>query len=448
MHKFRSFIYLGAIAVCLVVCLTNPSWIAFLSLFILLSALGITPRYQTGAECVTFDDLATATEALQNKVIQRAFNNNMWLNAVPRGTYPKGTGVTQTTFTMNHSEPDDTDALGDEITLDGSGNPVSGDDDAKCPNDYPEVGVGYFRRTYGPRRLKWRGPIICKDELTYRHNVIQFLNGYETMLIRNAQRRIEFASRANYIKLVGAFSDGVFYEGPDAIDDVVVPTSDLTQGQLDIAANYLIDIGAAEPDSTGFIMLGESGPLFTLEISDMASGRILKNNDDRRQDARWAMANELWKRIGASRIIGNFRHVPTTMPIRGVNVGGVITPVRTFRTASEMNAAGRRFTAAYDAANYEAAIVIIPQVMTFEMVMPENYKYSHHQSYMGELSFIEGGERIQAGCFDPEHLLAAFFGRLDYAAAPVDPALGCVIWYKRPALDVAASDIYSYPGAQ
>ena len=398
------------------------------------------------AECVTFDDLATATEALQNRVIQRAFNNNMWLNAVPRGTYPKGTGVTQTTFTMNHSEPDDTDALGDEITLDNNGNPVSGDADEKCPNDYPEVPVGFFRRTYGPRRLKWRGPIICKDELTYRHNVIQFLNGYETMLIRNAQRRIEFASRANYIKLVGAFSDGVFYEGPDAIDDVVAPVSDITQGQLDIAANYLIDIGASEPDSSGFIMLGESGPLFTLEISDMASARILKNNQDRRDDARWAFPNELWKRIGASRIIGNFRHVVTTMPPRAAGAG--MDPVKTFRTASEMNEGGRRFTPAYEAAPYECAIVIIPQVMTFEMVTPENYKYSHTQSYMGELSWIEGGERIQAGCYDPEHLLGAFFGRLDYAPAPVDPALGVVIWYKRPPLDVAASDIYAYPGAE
>ena len=392
------------------------------------------------AECVTFDDLATATEALQKKVIQRAFNNNMWLNAVPRGTYPKGTGVTQTTFTMNHSEPDDTDSLGDEITLDPSGNPVSGDDDAKCPNDYPEVPVGYFRRTYGPRRLKWRGPIICKDELTYRHNVLQFLNGYETMLIRNAQRRIEFASRANYVKLVGAFSDGVFYEGPDAIDDVVAPTSDLTQTQLDVAANYLIDIGAADPDTNGFIMLGDEGPLFTLEISSMASGRILKNSSERRQDARWAFPNELWKRIGASRIIGNFRHVPTTMPLRAAGAG--MDPVRTFRTNAEMNAAGRRFTPEYEAAPYEAAIVIIPQVMTFEMVMPEEYKYSHHQSYMGELSFIEGGERIQAGCYDPEHLLAAFFGRLDYAPAPIDPALGCVIWYKRPPLDVGVAELY------
>jgi len=114
------------------------------------------------AACVTFDDLATATEALQNKVIQRAFLNNMWLNAVPRGTYPKGTGVTQTTFTMQHSEPDDTDALGDEISLDGNGRPVSGDADEACPNTYEAVDVGYFRRTYSPRRLKWHGPIICK----------------------------------------------------------------------------------------------------------------------------------------------------------------------------------------------------------------------------------------------------------------------------------------------
>jgi hypothetical protein len=406
------------------------------------------PQTALGAACVTFDDLATATEALQDKVIQRAFLNNMWLNAVPRGTYPKGTGVTQTTFTMQHSEPDDTDALGDEISLDGNGRPVSGDDDAACPNSYEAVDVGYFRRTYSPRRLKWHGPIICKDELTYRHNVIQFLNGYETMLVRNAQRRIEFASRENYIKMVGQFSDGVFYEGPDAIDDVVPPTSDITQGQLDIMANYLIDIGATEPDSNGFIMIGGAGPLFTLEISMMASQRILKNNAERRQDARWAMPTELWRRIGATTIIGNFRHVPTAMPKRAVNVGNHLVPVRTFRNASEMNAAGRRFTAAYEAAPYEFAPAIIPQVMTFEMVTPENYKYKDSMSYMGELSWIEGGERIQAGCYDPEHLLGAFFGRLDYAPAPLDPATGAGIWYKRPPQDVAASDIYAYPGSE
>jgi hypothetical protein len=113
-----------------------------------------------------------------------------------------------------------------------------------------------------------------------------------------------------------------------------------------------------------------------------------------------------------------------------------------------MNAAGRRFTAAYEAAPYEFATAIIPQVMTFEMVTPEDYKYSGHMSYMGDLSWIEGGERIQAGCYDPEHNLGAFFGRLDYAPAPVDPALGAGIWYKRPPLDVAGSDVYSYPGSE
>ena len=402
------------------------------------------------AACVTFDDLATATESLQKKVINRAFINSLWLNAIPRGTYPKGTGVTQTTFTFNNAEPDDTNSLGDSISLDGGGTPVSAN--AACPNTYPEVPMDYFRRTYSPRRLKWHGPIICKDELTYRHNVIEFLNGYETRLIRNAQRRIEFASRQNYLGMIGVFSDGVYFPGPMDLSSgnlvltgVTVPTSDLTQGQLDLMADRIIQFGAPEPDSDGFIMLGGAGYLFTLEVNSMASQRVLKNNTERRQDARWAMANELWRRIGATTIIANWRHAVSHMCPRFVVSGGVLTQVRTFKNADEMDATGDRFTAAYRAAPYEMATAVIPQVMTFEMVMPEDYKYSHHQSYMGELEWIEGGERIVAGCYDPEHLLGSFFGRLDYAPAPVDPAIGAAIVYKRPAVDVGTADIYSYP---
>src|ERR1043166_1982811 len=399
--------------------------------------------------CITFTDLKTATESLSKRIVSRAFLSNIWLNAVPRGTYPKGTGTTQTTFTFNNSEPDDTDALGDEISLNVGGQPVSGSPALTCPNDYPEVPVGFSERTYSPRRLNWRGQLIGQDQLTYQHNVIQFLNGYETRLMRNAQRRIEFASRQNYISMIGIMSDGVFYEGPDALSSVVLPTSDITQGQLDIGADYLLSHGASEPDSDGFIMMGGAGVLFTLEIKALASQRILKSNDDRSQAACWAMANELWRRIGATTVIGNWRHVPTHMAPRFNDVGGVPTQVRTFRSADEMNAAGDRTTAEYKAAEYELAIAIIPYVMTFEQVVPEGYKFGESRNYLGELNWYEGGYRVQSsGCYDPENLIGGFFGRLEYAARPDDPSLGIGFLYKRPPNDVAASDIYSYPGAE
>lgn len=416
----------------------------------LLDKSDITGYLVFGA-CISFTDLKTATESLSKKITNLAFVSSLWNNAIPRDVYPKNTGVEQTTFTMNNSEPDDLDNW-EAVTLDGNGQPES--DGQNCPNNYDTVDVSYFSRTYGPERLRWRGPVICKDQLTYQHNVVQFLNGYEKRLVRNSQRKLEFYSRQRFLKYAGVWSDGVFTPGPvfntstGVLTGVTPPTSDITQGQLDLLADGLIQYGATEPDSDGYIMLGGAGMLFTLEINSMASQRVLKNNTERRQDARWAMANELWRKIGATTVIGNFRHAPTHMAPRFTAPGGVLTQVRTFKNATEMTSNGDRFTAAYRAAPYEMAIAVVKSAYTIEVVSPEVYKFQQARNYMGELEWIEGGERILQGCYDPQHKFGTHFGEFELAARPDDPNTAMVVIYKRPAKDVAASDIYAYPGSE
>jgi hypothetical protein len=401
--------------------------------------------------CISFTNLRTATESLDQKIFKKASLNNLWFNAINRGTYPKGTGVVQTTFTMVESEPPDLDSW-ELITLDANGQPgssVSGPL-VNCPTDYVNTNVGYYPRTYGPKRLKIRGPVICRDQLTYQHNVVDFLNGYFQKLVKNAQRRLEFVWRADYLNFADIWVSGTKYSGPNAIATIPPSaiTSDITQGQLDLLAQDLITSGATEPDSDGYIMLGGAGYLFTLEINAMASQRILKNNRDRREDARYAMANELWRRIGATTVIGNFRHACTFMAPRFNVVNGVLTQVQTFLDASNVTSNGVSFTPQYLAAPYEAAIPIVKSAFEAEIVTPENWRYETTRNYMGEWQWIEGGERIQPGCFDPEHNMGQHYARFEYAPKPLEPYHAKAIIYARPPVDVASSDLYAYAYAE
>mgnify|MGYP001213878896 CR=1 FL=1 len=52
-----------------------------------------------------FDAFAIATESLDQEVYRNASYRSVWLNAVPRGQFKTGTGTTQTTFTIENSEP-------------------------------------------------------------------------------------------------------------------------------------------------------------------------------------------------------------------------------------------------------------------------------------------------------------------------------------------------------
>ena len=392
--------------------------------------------------CVSFTNLATATESLDQRIFKQASLSNLWFNAIDRGTYPKETGVVQTTFTMLNSEPPDLDTNWQTITLDGNNQPSSGG--ANCPNTYEAVPVGFYERTYSPKRLKIMGPVICRDQLTYQHDVADFLNGYERQLVKHSQRRLEFSWRYDYMYFADWLVDGNFYRGPNAQAVVPAPASDITQGGLDLLAQDLITCGATEPDSDGYIMMGGAGLLWTLEINAMASQRILKNNHDRRQDARYAMANELWRKIGATTVIANYRHACTFMSPRFTMVNGVMTQVQTFLNASQQGNNGVQFTPAYLAAPYEAAIVIHKNAFKAEIVTPANWKYQTTRNYMGEWQWIEGGERIQAGCFDPEHNMAAHFARFEYAPKPLQPYTAKVYVYSRPPSDMLASDLYAY----
>ena len=150
---------------------------------------------------------------------------------------------------------------------------------------------------------------------------------------------------ANTISALSGMTAGVSLTG-------LPPTGvigDINQYVLDNIALELMYNGATNPDSNGFISLGNDGPIFSLYISPDASSRIIQEdtNTGLRTDLRYNDRNDpsdLLKRIGANRVIKNWRHVPDLFPARygfGLTLTSVVltsgSAVATIATGTSTN---------------------------------------------------------------------------------------------------------------
>ena len=91
-----------------------------------------------------FDAFALATENLSDEVYRNASYRSIWLNAIPRGTFETGAGVTKTTFSIENSEIAETnDAEGwSAITAGGVGGGSGGGAGGSCASTFSDVEVG------------------------------------------------------------------------------------------------------------------------------------------------------------------------------------------------------------------------------------------------------------------------------------------------------------------
>jgi hypothetical protein len=408
--------------------------------------------------CDTLQAFAVATENLGMDMIRVPADPDIFNGAIPKGTYDRNKGVVKTTYTMQHSEPNADSQPFTVLGLDQNGQvtPI-------CNPTFVEADVDFIARTYSPKILYIKGPEICRESLDFDHNVGEFLAGYVSELGRWSKRVLEFAQREDYIGFATVVVDPAeggpgFYPGPNAWGlsptqspfspppsgfttqgaAFPVPQSDLTQDTLDLVADYLLNVGATDPDSSGYVTWGGEGPVFPLLINRIRSSNILKNNSERRQDARAASMGleaisdlSLFKRLSAGRVIANFRHMPVGNAPRAIVVGGKLVRVNTYNDVTVVGPTGQQYTNQYLAAGWEAAIVLMPQAMTSEFVLPYTWEFPDAKNYMGEWDFIVGGERIDPSCYDPLHDRGRHFGQIKYAPKPVIPYHAVIIWYQR-----------------
>ena len=397
-----------------------------------------------------FDAFAIATENLADEVYRNASYRSVWLNAIPRGTFETGAGTVKTTFTIENTEPTSDQETWTAITNSDVIGGSDGGAGGSCASSFNDVEVGYTSRTYNPEEFALQGPIICKDDLIYDHNVDVFLRAYIEEMTKRAQRSWEKRYETLYTKFASKVAVGNTNSIVDTESDITAlttlgdSTSTLTQQYLDQIAVELIDRGATNPDSNGFITFGEDGPVFPLLVGLEASQQIALNNSELRNDFRNAesgagAAAELMSRIGATRSIKNFRHVPNLRPPRFTydSGTGAYTRVNTYVMNSATKGKKAVINPAYVTAPYEAAIVLNPNVFTSEIVPPVNAAGGVSWSpttYMGEWQWVTGGNKIQASgadCLDPLDKLGRHFAEFKHAARPEFPTYGMTLIFKR-----------------
>jgi hypothetical protein len=211
-----------------------------------------------------FDAFRMATESLGDELYRRASFRNIWLNLIPRFEYPQKTGLTQSTFTIGRSE-----ATSDTESWSAvQANPNS------CNVTWNDVQVGYNEVTWAPEQFGLRGPTICQDELIYNFKSDSFLEAYLQQLTKRSERSIQNRLQNIYQHFVPkhrahSTDAGTQYQAGSGaapsgatINGVPVATCQLSQEMLDEVAAQLNEEGASDPNSSGWITLGDDGPVY------------------------------------------------------------------------------------------------------------------------------------------------------------------------------------------
>lgn len=385
-----------------------------------------------------FDALRVATEHLGKELYHRATFQNLWLNAIPRGEFPKHVGLTKSVFEMGNAYPTTTHRSWDSYTL------ATGSNAGACAYNFIDYTVGYDELTYSPKRLQLRGPLWCKDDFNFDHMSDEFLNGYVVELTKLVEwelgNHLEF-EYLNKVPIVVATASPNFTAPGAGLVALPDATSDLTQQLLDRVAVKLIHSRATNPDSQGFVTLDNGAPLFTLSLGMEAHQAVLLGNEEFRKDLReGAMNFELFKRLGANTAIKNFRHVIDPVPIRFTFSGGTYTVVERYVNVSGSKGTYQELNPAWEdpsSAPYEGAWIMSPNVMTWDWVTPSNVVGGQRwdpMSYMGDWKWITGSEACatDGSGYDPFKKYGRHIAEISGAAKPgSNRGSGMLIIFKR-----------------
>jgi len=377
-----------------------------------------------------FDAFRYATEDLDQDIARTASYRSIWLNLIPRGMYPKNVGTNRSVFAIGNVEPTDDSGAWTAIDLSGTGSNTEMDTPNEiCTNNWTDVEWGFDEATYGPEISQLRGPVVCKKDLLFSHDPDAFLGGYIEEISKRAKRQWELWLESKHVALsrkavaVSDFEGG--FADQTALTGLECATGELTQEMLEIVAQFLNEDGATTPDSNGFISWEDAGPIFSLYIGQSQSQRLLRQNSELRQDYRYGDPATLIARIGANRVIGNFRHMINQRPRRYTCSGGDYTLVPRYVTAAGGSAPTKGtkqiINPAWRAAPYEGADVLSPQLFTSEVVPPTNSAGGvafNPTNYGGEWEFVTGAYKWDDDCEDPLEDRGRHYAEFIAAAKP------------------------------
>lgn len=403
--------------------------------------------------CSVFAGFQNMTEHLNPEIYSRLRLTDYWLDLVDRAAFPENTGTEQTVTTLNNTEPPTVTPTWGAINLTSVANPSG-----PCNITYSDVTWGYNTRIYEPEQYGLEGPPLCKDEFTFDWMTDEFINHYVDQLTYVTRRVWSNRLQEHFISLTPKIicnGSTTSYAGatlPPGTAQATLPnvqaTSQLTQDYLDSQAYALTYAGASatQPDAKGYITLGPDGPVFPLLISMEMSKQLALQAGASQYGALLSAgtaqleSSQLMKKIGATKVLFNFRHIICTLPARYNWNGSAYVRVEPFMvTSGPTSGLGNDapVNPLWLTAAYEAAMILHPLVMRTEIIQPEVNAGGlpfDATNYYGDWQFETGGERIfppGTNCFDPLHKFGRHFAEFKHAVRPIHPYYGRTFIYKR-----------------
>lgn len=382
------------------------------------------------------DHFRFAYEDLDDVTYRRASYSSIWMNVPERGQMKLNVGTNYTTFGIATNEPtggDNYTGVWSAINL--TSPHLDGEATTLCANNWADVYWGAYELAYHPEQSQLRGPEICERQLLFSHNIDDFLKGYISEMTKRVRRQWEHCyayhhRRLSFKCIAGADIEGSIYE-QEALTGLPAATSEITQEMLEFLAARMIEEGATEPDGNGFITLTENGPTFGMYIGMIESQWLLRQNASIREDYRHGDPSLLTKRIGATRVIGNFRHMVNQRPARFTwaptgNGLGTYTQVPAYIVDTDVSmGTGYEINPEWRTAPYEGIDLITSGLFTSEVPAAKTSAGGVQLgpiNYNGDWDFKVGAYRwrtsITSGCEDPQDQIGRHFGSFMHAVKP------------------------------
>lgn len=364
---------------------------------------------------------------------------------ITRGTFPGGRGTVQTTFQIARQMPTTDTPEVDVIT--------TGTTDI-CQDNYNDVSAGSSAMNFRPEKFAWRGDPICADNLYYDYQRESFLNKYMVQMRHYVDWTIENRFSAIYDHYVPkaaaaetlewtAAETGFPGQSPD-LSDLPRVYCQLNQQMLDQVAVELLTIGAnMGAFSDGWINYGPAGPEWILQIGLETSRNLLVQSGEQRTDFHYAemgfgaQETQVLKRVGASRLIGNFRHLVIETPPRynWVDGTGYVRVPTYVADPSVTSGSGMKINPEWRSADYEGVRVLSRDVFRSLIIPPVMSSGAMTKwgprNYMGEWTFVAGAYKWATDCTDPLEKYGRHFANWQHGPEPLRPDTGRLIIFRR-----------------
>ena len=432
--------------------------------------------------CNTVNDLFQRETGRFSVDIQERYQlESPWGRLTRVGKFPlgMGTSLTETTVERVLSGSFETDWA--DVSTGTSGSVSNG-----CVPSPTDLQFGQSTTTWNLTTKAYQTPCICLDDLKTSFEVERQVAKTVQQLTQLTRTVLDNRRRTEYMRIVPRVSSGDFneYTGTTLGNTLAAtingtastlvganiptnetlvsggvnlqklsinyaqngfplpqPTSQLSQDYLDVLRVQLIRDGA------GHNPLGRENGAAVLGLITSAetSRQLLRNNQELRQDLRWATPSELVAPLGVDRSYGGYYHlvdfevprftyVPATT---GSNATpGYFIPVYPYKQGSASKGQKWSINSAYNTAPYEAAYVFHPDVYeeAVQQVGPnipgapfDDFPYY----YSGQFFWLN--IRSEA---NPLGKIGRWMALFNNGTRPLQPWLGRAIIHKRCPLDL------------